>query len=89
MDGVTILKTKHVPDADESADTNVYSKYRADYSNTLGVLWTPMTVANVKLRDVKLETERDARRQEDFMVASMLAGHGTLRPETGVEFASA
>lgn len=89
IDGVKILKTRNLPAADETADTNVYGKYRADYSATQGVLWTPMTVANVKMRDVTLETTRDVRRQEDFMVSSMLAGHGTLRPETGVEFASA
>jgi hypothetical protein len=87
VDGVTIYKTRNMPNADESADTDVYAKYRADYSDTVGVLWTPMTIANVKMKDISLEQTRDTRRLEDFMVASMLAGHGTLRPETGVEFA--
>lgn len=86
IDGVTIYKTRNMPNSDESADTDVYAKYRADYSNTKAVLWTPMTVANVKMKDISLEQTRDTRRLEDFMVASMLAGHGTLRPETGVEF---
>ncbi len=45
-----------------------------------------MAVANVKMRDITLEQERTVRRQENFMVASMLAGHGTLRPECAVEF---
>ena len=34
---------------------------------------------------IGLETERDARRQETFMVAKMLAGHGALRPECAIE----
>lgn len=87
VDGVTIYKTRNMPNSDESADTDVYTKYRANYADTVGILWTPMTIANVKMKDISLEQTRDTRRLEDFMVASMLAGHGTLRPETGVEFA--
>lgn len=86
IDGVTIYRTRNMPTVDESADTAVYTKYRANYSTTTGVLWTPMAVANVKMRDITLENLRDVRRQEHFMVASMLAGHGTLRPECAVEF---
>lgn len=86
IDGVKIYRSRNMPTIDETSDTGVYTKYRADYSKTTGVLWTPMAVANVKLADISLETTRDVRRQEDFMVARMLAGHGTLRPECAVEF---
>lgn len=89
IDGVTIYKSRNMPNTDETADTGVYSKYRANYANTTGVLWTPMAAANVKLRSITLEAQRDVRRQENFMVASMLAGHGTLRPECAVEFKKA
>lgn len=87
--GVTVHKSRNLPTTDEAADTSVYEKYRADYSTVTGVLMTPMAVANVKLRDISLETTRDVRRQEDFMVASMMAGHGTLRPECAVSFKTA
>jgi hypothetical protein len=86
IDGVTIYKSRNLPTANESADTSVYTKYRANYSTTTGILWTPMAAATVKLRDVTLEQTRDVRRQENFIVASTLAGHGTLRPECAVEF---
>ena len=89
IDGVTIYKSRNLPKTNESANNTVYSKYRADYSNTTGILWTPMAVANVKMRSITLETTRDVRRQENFMVASMLAGHGSLRPECAVEFKKA
>ncbi len=89
IDGVTIYKTRNLPSTNETSDTNVYSKYRANYSTTTSVLWTPMSVANVKMRDITLEHTRDIRRQENFMVASMLAGHGALRPECAVEFKTA
>lgn len=86
VDGVVIFKTRNMPTVNEAADANVYTKYRADYSKTTGILWSPMAVASVKMRQVTLENTRDVRRQENFMVASSLAGNGTLRPETAVEF---
>lgn len=89
IDGVTVYKTKNLPSTDESADSTVYSKYRADYSTTTGVLWTPMAAATVKMKDISIEKTRDVRRLEDFMVASALAGNGTLRPECSVEFKTA
>lgn len=89
IDGVTIYKSRNMPTTNESADNTVYSKYRANYSTTTGVLWCPMAVANVKMRDITFEVERDSRRLEWFMVANMLAGHGTLRPECAVEFRTA
>lgn len=86
IDGVTIIRSRNLPSTNETADTTVYSKYRANYSTTTGLLWTPMAIANVKMRNVTLENERDIRRQENFMVASLLEGGGALRPECAVEF---
>lgn len=85
-DDVIIMKQRTIPNTDESADGDVYTKYRGDYSKTTGVLWTPYAVGTVNLMDVAMETERDVRRQEDFMVSKMAVGHGTLRPECAVEF---
>jgi len=85
IDGVEIVKSLNMPNADETADTTVYSKYRANYAATTGVIWTPDAVATVKLMDIGFESERDTRRLEDFLVAKMLTGHGTLRPECAIE----
>ena len=89
IDGVTILKSRNIPTTDESADAGVYSKYQSDYSNTAVVMWCPQSVATVKMMDISIETERDVRRLEDFMVAKMFVGHGTLRPEMAVVLKSA
>ena len=86
IDGVQIFKSRNMPTADETSTTSVYSKYRSNYSTMTGVMWTPMAMATVRRMDINFETERDTRRLEDFMVASMLVGHGTLRPECAVEF---
>jgi hypothetical protein len=89
IDGVTIGRLRTIPNTDESATATVYPKYRGNFSTTTGILWTPMAVGTVKLMDVAMETERDVRRQEDFMVAKMAVGSGTLRPECAVEFKTA
>jgi hypothetical protein len=52
-------------------------------------MWCPQAVATVKLLDISLETERDVRRLEDFMVSKMFVGHGTMRPEMAIELKSA
>tara|TARA_B100000212_G_scaffold81117_2_gene58114 strand:- start:1236 stop:2228 length:993 start_codon:yes stop_codon:yes gene_type:complete len=89
IDGVTVVKSRNIPNSDESADATVFSKYRGDYSNTVGVMWCPQSVATVKLMDISMETERDVRRLEDFMVSKMFVGHGTMRPEMAIELKTA
>lgn len=86
IDGVMITACRTLPSTNETSDTNVFSKYRANYSTTTGILWCPMAVGTLEIEGVNMETERDVRRQEDFMVAKMSVGHGTLRPECAVEF---
>ncbi|MDM0006453.1 phage capsid protein [Variovorax sp. J22G73] len=89
FEGVTIMPSNLLPTANETAVTSVYSKYRADYSKTTGLMWLQDATATLSLVDVTVETDRDVRRQEDFMVAKVVKGHGTLRSEYAVEFKTA
>lgn len=89
FEGVTIIPSNLLPNADDSANANVYSKYRANFSTTTGLMWLPDAVATLSLLDVTVETTRDVRRQEDFMIAKVIKGHGTLRSEYAVEFKTA
>lgn len=86
IEDVTVYPAYNLPTANETSDTTVYSKYRADYSTVKGVLWTPMSVATVKVMDVTFESMRDTRRLEDFLVAKLFVGHGVLRGECAMEF---
>jgi hypothetical protein len=86
IDGVQIMAARTLPNTDETADATVYATHRANYSKTRGILWIPETVGVVELMGLAMETERDVRRQEDFMVATMAAGVGPVRPEGAVEF---
>lgn len=86
FEGVTIMTSNLLPNTNETSDTSVYSKYRSDYSKTTGLMWVPDAVASLSLLGVTVETARDVRRQEDFIVAKRVNGHGTLRSEGAVEF---
>ena len=86
IDGVMVVKSRNMPTTDESSTASVFSKYRANYSTTVGVMWCPQAIATCKLMDISLETERDVRRLEDFLVSKLFVGHGVLRPEMAVEF---
>lgn len=89
FEGVTIMPSNLLPNTNESASADVFAKYRADYSKTTGLLWLADAVATLSLLDVTVETTRDVRRQEDFMVSKVVKGHGTLRSEYAVEFKTA
>lgn len=89
FEGVTIFSSNLLPTANETADASVWAKYRADYTKSSGVLWAPDAVGVLTLKGIAIETTRDVRRQEDFMVAKQATGHGTLRAELAVEFATA
>ncbi|MCP4899901.1 MAG: hypothetical protein GY906_23280 [bacterium] len=86
IDGIEVLRSNLIPQTDQTADNSVPSKYRADYSATLGLGWHPDAVGTVKLINMSMETMRDVRRQEDFMVAKIAVGHGSLRNEGATEY---
>lgn len=86
IDGVTVLRSNLIPTSDDSANSDVKAKYRASYSGVLGLGWGRDGVGTVKLIGMGLEQTRDVRRQEDFIVAKMAVGHGSLRNELTWEF---
>lgn len=89
FEGVTIYPTALLPNQNDTTNQGVWSKYRADYSKTSAVMWAPDAVGVLTLKGIAVETFRDVRRQEDFIVAKQATGHGTLRAELAVEFATA
>jgi hypothetical protein len=83
--GFPIVKTNHVPNADDSANTDLNAKYRADFSATYGIVMNRMAVGTVKLMDLAMEGQYEPRRQGTFMVGKLLVGHDWLRPACAVE----
>ncbi|WP_207803093.1 hypothetical protein [Rhodopseudomonas palustris] len=83
--GFPIVKTNNVPGADDTANTDVHVKYRADFSKTVGIISHKMAAGTVKLMDLAMDAEYEPRRQGTFMVAKYAVGHDWLRPECAVE----
>jgi hypothetical protein len=79
--GVQMLMSNLIPQSNDTANAEVRAKYRADFSTTLGVAWHKDAVGTVSLIGLGMETTRDVRRQEDFVVCKMAVGHGALRNE--------
>jgi len=78
---VHMFPTNLLPQSNDSANSAVKAKYRADFSTTLGCAWINDGVGTTKLIGMGLEKTRDVRRQEDFIVAKIAVGHGSVRNE--------
>lgn len=85
-DGIVVMRSNLIPQANDSANGDVKAKYRADFTATLGVGWHGDGVGTTRLIGMGLEQTRDTRRQEDFIVAKMAVGHGAVRNEGTWEF---
>lgn len=85
IEGIRVFPSNLIPRQDDSAEDSVWPKYRADFSNTIGVVWAPMGIGTLELLGLSMEMARDPRRMETFVNASMAVGHGMLRQELNIE----
>jgi hypothetical protein len=83
--GVPIVKTNNLPQENDTANTDLFEKYRDDYSATAGILWHRSAVGTVKLQDLAASMDWDPRRLGTLLTSRYLVGHGILRPESAVE----
>ncbi|WP_420381675.1 hypothetical protein [Novosphingobium sp.] len=85
VNSIEIVKTNNLPGADDTNNLDIPASRRANYSNTYGLIQHKSAVGTVQLQDVTMESAYDIRRQGTLMVGKYLVGHGSLRPESGVE----
>lgn len=85
--GFPIVKTNHLPNADDSANAALQTKYQANYTNTVGLIMQRQAVGTVKLMDVAMEGQYEPRRQGTFLVSKYAVGHDWLRPACAAELA--
>ena len=85
--GVTIVKSNHIPTANDAASAGVCSVGEGRYGATFGdagvraLMWQPEAVASIRKTGLVVDTEDDIRRNTTFTVASMMGGTGVLKPE--------
>lgn len=89
VNNIELVKTNNLPGADDTANENIASNLRADFTNTRGVVAHRSAAATVQLQDVALESAYDIRRQGTLMVGKYLVGTDQLRPDAAVELATA
>lgn len=90
--GMTLVKTNHLPSgvvASGSTEAGTGDKYAGTFSTTVGLAMQRQCLGTVKLLDLAMETEYEARRQATFVVAKYAMGHGILRPACAVEIKTA
>jgi hypothetical protein len=100
--GVRILKSNHIPTADNSSADIVGASdliqnpqfgsntgyLQADFSNTIGVGFQSEGVGTVKLMDLAMESEYIMERLGTLLLAKYAMGHGVLREECCYEFSN-
>lgn len=91
--GLSIYESMNLPDSDESdglndpeplSDTSIgsgnYAKYRGDYSNLVGLVFSPSAVATLKLMDITTQYIPEPLRLGYNILSKMAVGHNILRP---------
>lgn len=86
--GISIVKSNHVPNSDESAAAAVRTKYRGNFANTAISVMHRSAVGTVKLMDLSMQSEYLTAHQATLLVARYAVGHGQLRPECSIEIAA-
>lgn len=84
--GINITASNHIPSTNQ---TTGLAKYQGDFRTTVGFISTPMAVATLKRRDLRVVMKPQEDRLGTLLIASKLTGHDILRPETSFELATA
>lgn len=90
--GIQIIKSNHLPTTNRTTTTGEQNDYTANFTDSVALVWNPMSVGTVKLMDLKMEqtgSDVHALWQGTFMVASMALGSGILRPDCAIEIYTA
>jgi hypothetical protein len=85
VNGIPIIKTNNLVQADDRTNAKVNAGLRGDYSVTRGIVGHKSAAGAVQLQGVALESAYDIRRQGTLMVGKYLVGQGQLRPESAYE----
>jgi len=87
VDGVQILKSNITPfGSNDSSNSAIPSKYRADFSNTIGLMWTPMAAATAEVQGMSSQVVDQPQKQGSLLISRLMVGTDPLRSKCAVEF---
>ncbi|PZR35770.1 hypothetical protein [Caulobacter segnis] len=90
IDGITILKSNLTPfGTNDSANAAIPAKYRANFSTTVGALWTPYAVATAEVQGLSSQIVDQPDKQGTLMLARLMVGTDPLRSKCAVELKTA
>lgn len=84
-----VIKTNNLPSGDQTANTDLPTALRNNYSTTVAITGHKSAAGSVTLVGLQFEQEYDMNRQGHMLIAKYAKGFGYLRPEAAVELATA
>lgn len=82
---IPLVKINCLPNADETADANVLSKYRGNYANTVASIFHRSAVGTLQLLGLSVEDVYQGNKQGTLMLSKYALGHGDLRADGAIE----
>lgn len=90
IDDVQIIKSNNTPfGANDSSNTDIPSKYRANFTNTKAVVWTPWAAATAEVQGLSTQVIPQPEKQGTLMLGRLMTGSDPLRSKCAVELRSA
>jgi len=90
IDGIRILKSNLTPfGANDTANSAIPTKYRANFSTTVGTLWTPYAAATAEVQGLSSQIVDQPDKQGTLMLARLMVGTDPLRSKCAVELKTA
>lgn len=88
VDEVDILKSNNTPfGTNDAANAALPTKYRADFTKTVGLVWTPMAIATAEVQGMSTQVIDQPEKQGTLMLGRLMVGTDPLRSKCAVELA--
>lgn len=86
--GKRVLQSPHIPQANDSANTALNAKYRADFSKTVGLIFAKEAVGALQLIGLTMRSDYVPTRLATLMVGKMAVGFGILNHSAAIALKS-
>lgn len=90
IDDVNIIKSNNTPyGVNDSAQSAIPAKYRANFTNTIATVWVPMAAATAEVQGLSSQIVDQPEKQGTLMLSRLMVGTDPLRTKCAVELVSA